>query len=202
MSCSGCQDSSERREYQTKPSIFHNIIIICDNSRRSSATIDSKKVTRMKQPILFIIAMILAAVFVPVQVTAQVPRSVELEVHDLDAHRFQAMTAADLPALERLLADDLVYTHASGWRQSKAEFLASLRTGELVYHSFASESQQAKVYGGTMLVTGRASGKVRSRGEELNVELLYLEAYVKQDGRWQLAAWESTRVAPAPAPSH
>jgi hypothetical protein len=79
-------------------------------------------------------------------VTAQAPRSVELEVHDLDAHRFRAMTEADLPALERVLSNDLVYTHASGWRQSKAEFLASLRTGELVYHSFASESQQAKVY--------------------------------------------------------
>jgi Domain of unknown function (DUF4440) len=126
----------------------------------------------MKQPILFIIAMIFAAVFVPVQATAQSPRSVELEVHDLVAHRFQAMTEVDLPALERLLSNDLVYTHASGWRQSKTEFLASLRSGELVYHSFASESQQAKAHGDTMPVTGRASGKVRSS------------------------------VAPAPAPSH
>ena len=110
--------------------------------------------------------------------------------------RPRAMTEADVPTLERLLSDDLVYTHASGWRQTKAEFLASLRSGELIYHSFAPKNFKARAYGNTVLVTGRASGKVRSKGQELSVELFYLEAYVKQDGRWQLAAWESTRVAP------
>ena len=106
------------------------------------------------------------------------------------------MTEADVTTLDKLLSGDLVYTHASGWRQGKSEFLDSLRSGELAYHSFASGSFQAKLYGDTLLVNGRASAKVRSKGEELNVELLYLEVYVKQEGRWQLAAWESTRVAP------
>jgi len=45
-------------------------------------------------------------------------------------------------------------------------------------------------------VTGDASAKVRSKGQELNVSLLFLEVYVKQEGRWQLAAWQSTRSAP------
>jgi hypothetical protein len=142
----------------------------------------------MKLTILFIASMILAP--------AQDQHGLEAEVGKLEARRFRAMTEADVPTLERLLSDDLVYTHASGWRQTKAEFLASLRSGELIYHSFASESFKARVYGNTVLVTGRASGKVRSKGQELNVELYYLEAYVKQDGRWQLAAWESTRLAP------
>jgi len=156
----------------------------------------------VKHPILFIVWTMLSAILAPVQTEAQDQRRIESEVGDLEARRFRAMTEADLPTLERLLSDDLVYTHASGWRQRKAEFLASLRSGELIYHSFASENFKAKAYGNTVLVTGRASGKVRSRGEELNVELLYLEAYVKQDGRWQLAAWESTRVAPAPPRPH
>ena len=126
----------------------------------------------MKQSILFIVSIMLPALLAPVPARAQHPLNTELEVRDLEARRFRAMTERDVPALERLLSGDLVYTHASGWRQTKAEFLAAL------------------------LVTGRASGKVRSKGQELNVELLYLEAYVKQDGRWQLAAWESTRLAP------
>ena len=141
----------------------------------------------MKLTILFIVSMMLA----PAQ-----DRGIESEVGKLEARRFRAMTEADVPTLERLLSDDLVYTHASGWRQTKAEFLASLRSGELIYHSFAPKNFKARAYGNTVLVTGRASGKVRSKGQELSVELFYLEAYVKQDGRWQLAAWESTRVAP------
>jgi ketosteroid isomerase-like protein len=142
----------------------------------------------MKLTILFIVSMMLAP--------AQDQLSMEVEVGNLEARRFRAMTEADVPTLERLLSDDLVYTHASGWRQTKAEFLASLRSGELIYHSFAPKNFKARAYGNTVLVTGRASGKVRSKGQELSVELFYLEAYVKQDGRWQLAAWESTRVAP------
>jgi hypothetical protein len=150
----------------------------------------------MKQRILFVISMMLPAMFVPVQMKAQDQRGMESEVRDLEARRFRAMTEADVPTLDRLLSGDLVYTHASGWRQTKAEFLASLRSRELIYHSFASQDFKARSYGNTVLVTGRASGKVKSKGQELNVDLLYLEVYVKQDGRWQLAAWESTRVAP------
>jgi hypothetical protein len=62
----------------------------------------------------------------------------ESEIKSLEVRRFQAMMAADLPALENLLSDDLVYTQASGWRQNKAEFLASIRTGEMQYHSITS----------------------------------------------------------------
>jgi hypothetical protein len=156
----------------------------------------------MKQPIFFIIAIILAATFVPAQETAQDQRGVALEVRGLEERRFRAMTEADVPTLDRLLSGDLVYTHASGWRQGKPEFLSAIRTGELVYHSFASQQFQAKAYGDTLVVWGNAPGKVRSKGEELNVDLLYLEVYVKQEGRWQLAAWESTRLAPAPPRSH
>jgi len=124
----------------------------------------------------------------------QDPRSVELEIKSLEARRFQALTAADVPALEKLLSDDLVYTHATGWRQTKAEFLASLRTGEIQYHSFTSADVKVRVYGGTAVVTGRASVKARAKGQELNVDLVYLEAFVKQDGRWLLVAWQSTRT--------
>jgi len=156
----------------------------------------------MKTPILAIVSIMLPAMLVAFQIEAQDQRGIESEVHDLEARRFRAMTEGDVTTLDRLLSNDLVYTHASGWRQTKAEFLASLRSGELIYHSFASEHIRAKAYGSTIVVTGRASAKVRSRGEELDVALLYLEVYVKQDGRWQLAAWESTRSALAPSRAH
>ena len=143
------------------------------------------------------LAIGLLALLPLVPAKAQNARNIESEVSGLDALRFRAMSEADIPALERMLSGDLVYTHASGWRQTKSEFLVSLRSGELVYHSIASTSAKAKVYSSTILVTGRASARVKSKGQELNVELLYLEAYVEQNGRWQLAAWQSTRVPPA-----
>jgi ketosteroid isomerase-like protein len=150
----------------------------------------------MKRSVLFLISIMLPAMLPPAaaQSKPQDLRSFDLEIRSLEARRFQSLAAADVPALENLLSDDLVYTHATGWRQTKAEFLASVRTGEIKYHSFTSTDVKVRVYGSTALVTGRASVKARAKGQELNVELVYLEAFVKQDGRWQLAAWQSTRV--------
>jgi hypothetical protein len=50
-------------------------------------------------------------------------RNIESEIRAAETSRFKALTDGDLPALERALSDDLVYTHASGWRQTKAELL-------------------------------------------------------------------------------
>ena len=147
----------------------------------------------MKRAIFFSVSM---ALLVAQALPAQSPDNMETEIRDLQTRRLRAMTEADVPALQRLLADDLIYTHASGWRQTKAEFLASIRSGELLYHSFTSDDLNVRGYGNMVLVTGRAAAKVRAKGQELNVSLLYLEAYVKQDGRWQLVAWQSTRLAP------
>ena len=153
----------------------------------------------MKQAILFSISM---ALLVPPTARSQPPDNTESEIKDLEARRFRAMTEADIPALQRLLSDDLIYTHASGWRQTKGEFLASIRSGELLYHYFASENVNVRGYGNVVLVTGRAAARVRAKGQELNVSLLYLEAYVQQEGggNWSPGnppAWRSRGSRPA-----
>ncbi|MGO9271903.1 MAG: nuclear transport factor 2 family protein [Terriglobia bacterium] len=152
----------------------------------------------MKQSMLFMISIMLPAMLaqaVPHSKPADMP-SVESEVKSLEARRFQALVEADVPALENLLSDDLVYTHASGLRQNKAEFLASIRSGEIQYHSFTPQDVKVRLYGSTAVVTGHASVMARTKGQEVSSELLYLEAFVKQDGRWQLVAWQSLRMGP------
>jgi ketosteroid isomerase-like protein len=152
----------------------------------------------MKQRVLVMFAMMLAVMPVSqaAQAKPQSQHSLESEIRAADTSRFRALTEGDLPALERVLSDDLVYTHASGWRQTKAELLASLRSGELVYHSFSSDNLKIQVLGTAVVVTGHAAIKARTKGQELDVSSLYLEVYVKRDGRWQLAAWQSTRLGP------
>ena len=152
----------------------------------------------MKRSVFFMLSIMLPAMLprAAAQSKPQDLRSIETEIKSLEVRRFQAMVAADAQALESLLSADLVYTHATGWRQNKAEFLASIRAREIKYHSITSGNLKLHIYGSTIVVTGNAAIKANAQGQELSVELVYLEVFEKQDGRWQLVAWESTRPAP------
>jgi ketosteroid isomerase-like protein len=52
------------------------------------------------------------------------------------------------------------------------------------------------IYGGTTAVlTGTTRLHVQSKAAGLHdVHLLYLLVYVKEDGRWKVAAWQSTKL--------
>jgi hypothetical protein len=46
-----------------------------------------------------------------------------------------AMVAGDANALGALLADGFILTHMTGYRQPRAEWLDSVRSGEMTYHA-------------------------------------------------------------------
>jgi ketosteroid isomerase-like protein len=127
---------------------------------------------------------------------AQVKRDGESEVRELDRQRFRAMEQVDVPTLDRILSDDLVYTHANGLQHTKAELIGVLGSGDFKYESIATDDTRVRIYNETAVVTGRATMKIKRAGEEQTFKLCYLDVYVKQDGRWQMVAWQSSRVAP------
>jgi ketosteroid isomerase-like protein len=116
------------------------------------------------------------------------------EVLRLDEARFVAMTRADIAELNKILADDLVYTHSSGRVETKKEFIASLETGSLKYVSIQNEEKKARIYGTTALINGRAKVTISSQGQEQSFVLRYLDVYVKRNNKWQMVAWQSTRL--------
>lgn len=117
-------------------------------------------------------------------------------ITSLEARRFKAMTEGDLAALDRMLGDDLTYTHATGWTQSKSELLESLRSGKLRYLSIEPANEKIRSYGTTAVGTGRAVFKVRADGKETDLQLRFIDVYARRHGRWQLVAWQSTRLNP------
>jgi ketosteroid isomerase-like protein len=120
--------------------------------------------------------------------------SVENEITQLEARRFHAMTQSDLAALDTLLADDLTYVHTSAKLDTKASFLESLRSGELKYESIDSEDVKVRVVGDAAVVTGRGKMKIELKDRELNFQIRFTDVYAKRGGRWQMVAWQSTRI--------
>jgi len=51
-----------------------------------------------------------------------------------------AMVAGDAESLRRLLSEDFVLTHMTGYEQSRAEWLADVASGAMTYHSIQDVS--------------------------------------------------------------
>ena len=127
----------------------------------------------------------------------QAPRANKTEkiIQGLEARRFKAMVDADVATLDVLLAADMSYSHSNGLSQTKTEFIDAIRRGELVYVEIKPDVLQVRTYGNTAIVTGRAGVKTKSKGQEMVAELRFLDVYVKRQGRWQMVAWQSCRLA-------
>ena len=121
-------------------------------------------------------------------------RQVEQEVRQREIRRFEAMVRGDVAALEDILSEDLTYTHATGVFETKAEFIAKLKSGQTKYESFTPEDMLVRIYGTTAVVTGMARVKVQAKGEHLNFQLRFTDIYVKKDTHWQMVAWQATRL--------
>jgi ketosteroid isomerase-like protein len=120
--------------------------------------------------------------------------SSEDEILEIENQRIQAMIAGDLATLERLLADDLSYVHSTGQVESKQEFLARLKSGDLKYRAMPREEVKVRILGCAAIVTGKAKADVESKGLKLSFPMRFTDIYVKRAERWQLIAWQSTRM--------
>jgi len=103
----------------------------------------------------------------------------------------QAIIKQDEAALERVLADDLSYSHASGKTQNKAEYIAAVTKGPGNYESFSESDTKIRIYGNTGVLTGYVDVKTVGRP---SYRVRTLEVYVQNNGQWQLAAKQSARV--------
>ena len=121
-------------------------------------------------------------------------KNVELEIQQMESRRFQAMVKVDTHELNRILADDLTYTHSNGEVDSKAQLIASLNSGERKYESIQPEDVKVRVYKEAAVITGRASMKTKSKGKDYSFQIRFIDVYVKKGKSWQMVAWQSTRL--------
>ncbi len=118
---------------------------------------------------------------------------VEQEVLDAQAARLQATIDADIETLATYLADDLSYSHNTGWSETKSEYLATVATAKLDYLSAERRDVEVRVYGDVAVVTGLADMTGRINGETVALTIRFLEVSRRVDGSWQLTAWQSVR---------
>jgi hypothetical protein len=114
----------------------------------------------------------------------------------LDAERADAQVHQDFAALERILADDLTYIHASGLVQNKADFIADLKSGKRSYKSIKNSDVNVRVVEGAAVISCRSEVELVHEGKVNDISMRVTEVYAKRNGTWQLIAYQSTRLAP------
>jgi ketosteroid isomerase-like protein len=124
----------------------------------------------------------------------QTPEDVQKEILAQDSRRIEAMVAADVKTLGEILRDDLTYIHSSGQLETKAQVIDEIATGKLKYRAIVPSEHTVRVLGDAALVTGRAQIKATSGGKPLGFWVRFTEVWVRSEGIWRLAAWQSTRL--------
>jgi ketosteroid isomerase-like protein len=118
------------------------------------------------------------------------------EVMAAEEARTAALDRSDVAALERIMADDITYVHASGEVDTKSSYLAAIRSGQLHYISWQPKNLHVRVLGDTAVINGEYAVRVkdsRMQPAPFNISILILSVYARRDGRWQQIAWQSTR---------
>jgi ketosteroid isomerase-like protein len=113
---------------------------------------------------------------------------------DADAQRYRAMMECDFDALDRLLADDLSYTHSTALCDDKPAYLAALASGRYQYLDVQTSDLAVKVYGRAAVMHGRSRFMAVVDGNERILNSRFLSVWKNDGAGWRMAAWASTPI--------
>jgi ketosteroid isomerase-like protein len=117
------------------------------------------------------------------------------EILALDRQRADAMVREDVGALERLLADDLSYTHSDGRTDTKESFLNLVSGPTIRYLGVDYSNQEVIDCGDAVIVRGIARMRLLREPEgPQDYRVHFLDVWARREGRWQMVGWQATRA--------
>ncbi|UOQ76640.1 nuclear transport factor 2 family protein [Hymenobacter sp. 5516J-16] len=120
------------------------------------------------------------------------------EVEALERQRFEAQVKKDYAVLEKVFADDLVYTHSNGKQNNKQEYIQSIRDGKSQYDKIDVEALNVRAYndGKAAVVNGTITITLPNKpdGSPNLAYLKYVVVQVKNPKKgWQVVLWQSQK---------
>jgi ketosteroid isomerase-like protein len=110
-----------------------------------------------------------------------------------------AIARTDLATYDRIVADDYVAYTVTGEESTKAEIMASYRTGTRRYMSLSISDVKVRVFGDTAVLSARTSGtRVEAGGPPEPNTVRYFRVFTRRRGVWRAVM---QMVTPLPSPS-
>jgi ketosteroid isomerase-like protein len=120
--------------------------------------------------------------------------SVEQSALAFQSARFKAMVEADIETLDAYLADDLTYSHTTGWMETKVEFLSTVKSAKINYMSVTPRDVEVRIYGDVAVMTGLSDMQGAVGDREVSFTIRFLDVSRRVGDSWQLVAWQSVRM--------
>src|SRR5579871_3292882 len=117
---------------------------------------------------------------------SQSEAEIEKEILKIEAERDQAREKGDNATLNRILADDYFYIGVRGNVRTKANRLEDYDAGLIKVFSVKKDNFMFKIYGDTVLMTGRETSITQYHGKPNDKPRQFTNVYIKLDGRWRL----------------
>jgi len=145
-----------------------------------------------------LVALVLVSAFaspIPAQKTNEKAKSkIEQEIKGLMLAIDQAHQRGDAAAFDPIWADDYVLTDYRGIVKNRMQALAEWKAGIHNYQSYKSDEIRIHLYRDMAIVNARVTRKSRTEQENIGV-FQQTRVFVKERGRWRLAATQVTPIA-------
>jgi ketosteroid isomerase-like protein len=119
----------------------------------------------------------------------------EKEVREMIEKYRTALLQRDIPALEKIWADDYVFVNATGDVLTKAQRLANAKSGVTKLDSINEEENiTVRVYQNSAVATSRVTIKGKYSGQPIGGQYRSTHVWVKGPEGWQLVANQLTAL--------
>lgn len=114
-----------------------------------------------------------------------------------DEARYQALYAQDIHALDAMLVEDYVHTHANGKIDDKATFLSAIRSAKYRFVLAERTHQHVRWYGPLALLSGLTKTTIRVGDETRQLNNAFVTVWLADADRLRMVHWQATKVVDA-----
>ncbi|MGO9641069.1 MAG: nuclear transport factor 2 family protein [Candidatus Acidiferrales bacterium] len=133
-------------------------------------------------------------VFAQTQTPPANDSSIAQAVKQVEHDWTDAMIAANVDKLDQILADDWVAIGPDGSSETKAAYLADMKSGTLKIETFDFGPMDVKVLGNVAVVQGSDTEKSSYKGKDTSGKWAWMDVFVKRNGKWVAVRSQNAKV--------
>ncbi len=128
-------------------------------------------------------------------VLAQTPTDESAAVLQAEREGCAAYLHGDAGKIANFLTDDYTLTNSKGEITTAADDIEDAKSGRVHYDVFENYDMKVRIYDDhTAIVTGKTKVKGNAQGKPIDIVVQFTDTFVKQGGRWRLAAGHVSRL--------